>query len=374
MYLELNFVNIIQLFGLGINLFIICLLLILDKGIYTKTFFLKVFFISLFLIQFIVFLKKNQLFIFSQPYQHFEKLFSLFLIILSLISVFNSLYFYIKSLMNKLNYLSTARVFTTTIFFSLLFTIEGAYEIFGLSNTSLIVILGFGVLTLALYFSFKTISVVKEYERMIENNISYTEGVSLKWLNYIIIYFFLFILGFIVDSITRINGFTALYMVIFLVVMGFFSIKNFTYYKSIDINLDIDDTDNALVESTVPSSLEPSSSKEQRLYLDIIELVQTKELYLNNSLTLVDFSREVGVNYKYVSKVINEFSNKSFLEFINEYRVKKAKELLIDDDFRYLAIDDIAYQSGFKSKATFYKYFKKHFKQTPSTFRDKYQT
>lgn len=234
MYLELNFVNIIQLFGLGINLFIICILLILDKGIYVKTLFLKVFFISFFLIQFIVFLKQNHLFIFSQPYQHFEKLLSLFLITLSLISVFNSLYFYIKNLMNKLNYLSTIRVFIGTTLFTLLFTMEGAYEVFGISHTSLIIILGLGVFALAIYFSFKTILVVKEYERMIENNISYTEGVSLKWLNYIIIYYLLFILGFIVDSLTRISGFTALYMVIFLVVMGFSFIKNFTHYKSID--------------------------------------------------------------------------------------------------------------------------------------------
>lgn len=276
--------------------------------------------------------------------------------------------------MNKLNQSISTKVVLGTAIVSSIFTIEGAYEIFHLSRPLMIALLGIGVVVLAIYYSFKTFLAVKEYDRMLEKNFSYTEGISLKWVNYMSIYYILFFIGFVIDSISSMKGFTAIYMLVFVVTLGFAFVRNFIHYQAVDSHLHADDIEDQSTEEVkvVEENIAPQEqdSKEQQLYAKILETITSKELYLNDSLTLDEFAREVGTNYKYVRNAISEGSGKSFLEFINEYRTTKAKELILDKDNQFLPIDEIGELSGFKSKATFYKYFKIHFGQTPSAYRE----
>lgn len=56
----------------------------------------------------------------------------------------------------------------------------------------------------------------------------------------------------------------------------------------------------------------------------------SKEPYLDSSLTIQDLAEQVKMPVKDLSALINLYMNKHFFDFINEYRIEKAKEILKD--------------------------------------------
>lgn len=61
--------------------------------------------------------------------------------------------------------------------------------------------------------------------------------------------------------------------------------------------------------------------------------------------------------------------DKHFFDFINEYRIEKAKKILKDPTQKELTILEILYQVGFNSKSSFSTSFKKYTGKTPTEFR-----
>ena len=110
------------------------------------------------------------------------------------------------------------------------------------------------------------------------------------------------------------------------------------------------------------------SKKHKDLYEKADALITSKVLYLNQTLNIADVAKEMGTNYKYISRAINA-QGFTFLDLINIKRIAKAKLLLEDKSNEFLSVEEIGKQVGFKSKATFYKYFKEKYNQTPSAFR-----
>ncbi len=74
----------------------------------------------------------------------------------------------------------------------------------------------------------------------------------------------------------------------------------------------------------------------------------------------------------HVSRAINENAGKSFSDFINDYRINKAKELLVSNDTKSNTIYAISLDVGFNSKTAFYTAFKKATGETPTQFKTKY--
>jgi len=58
----------------------------------------------------------------------------------------------------------------------------------------------------------------------------------------------------------------------------------------------------------------------------------------------------------------------NFYDFINRYRLAHLEQLIIHPDYEQYKIMSLATESGFKSKATFYKAFKGKHQVTPSQF------
>ena len=110
------------------------------------------------------------------------------------------------------------------------------------------------------------------------------------------------------------------------------------------------------------------SKKHKDLYEKVDALITSKVLYLNQTLNIADVAKEMGTNYKYISRAINA-QGFTFLDLINIKRIAKAKLLLEDKSNEFLSVEEIGKQVGFKSKATFYKYFKEKYNQTPAAFR-----
>lgn len=97
------------------------------------------------------------------------------------------------------------------------------------------------------------------------------------------------------------------------------------------------------------------------------ELMEKKHLYLDETLRLGQLAEELLITPHQLSRLLNEHYNKNFNDFVNDYRVAAAKELLAGEP--EMTILNIAYRVGFNTKATFNAQFSKLTGQTPSQYR-----
>ncbi len=93
------------------------------------------------------------------------------------------------------------------------------------------------------------------------------------------------------------------------------------------------------------------------------------EPYLDSSLTIQNLAEQVKMPVKDLSALINLYMDKHFFDFINEYRIEKAKEILRDPSKKDLTILEVLYEVGFNSKSSFSTSFKKYTGTTPTDFR-----
>ncbi|WP_436515845.1 helix-turn-helix domain-containing protein [Ekhidna sp. To15] len=115
--------------------------------------------------------------------------------------------------------------------------------------------------------------------------------------------------------------------------------------------------------------------KKKNLNFDISELkrrvlrfMDSECPYLNDKLTITELASNIGCTSNQLSHVLNHELSKSFYDFVNSYRVKHAERQLKNGDHHKLSIFGIAQASGFRSKASFYNFFKKEFDTTPKEY------
>lgn len=99
----------------------------------------------------------------------------------------------------------------------------------------------------------------------------------------------------------------------------------------------------------------------------IITLFDVKKIYTTPNLTLPALAQELNIRPQLLSQFLNDNVQKSFTQFINEYRIEEAKRLLKENTD--LKIDAVGMECGFNSSSTFYSAFKKITGTTPATFQ-----
>ena len=101
-------------------------------------------------------------------------------------------------------------------------------------------------------------------------------------------------------------------------------------------------------------------------------LMQLKKIYRNPYLSLSSTAEALGISACYLSSMINSLLNKSFIDFVNEYRIADVKQNLHSDAFAHYTIVSVGLESGFNSKSAFYSAFKKHTGITPLEYKSIY--
>ena len=120
----------------------------------------------------------------------------------------------------------------------------------------------------------------------------------------------------------------------------------------------------SISENIIENNSEINSQiKKLREYMD------KYEPYLEPSLTIQELADQIQIPVRDLSILINHHINQHFFDFINEYRIEKAKSILKDSTKKQLTILEILYQVGFNSKSSFNTAFKKYTKTTPSLYR-----
>ncbi len=100
----------------------------------------------------------------------------------------------------------------------------------------------------------------------------------------------------------------------------------------------------------------------------LLQTMQSGKPYLNNELRLDDAAKILNLSRNQTSKIINEHFNLSFFDFVNQYRIKEAKNLLLQNKECNRTIDHIAYDVGLNNRAYFYKAFRKYTNNTPTNY------
>ena len=96
--------------------------------------------------------------------------------------------------------------------------------------------------------------------------------------------------------------------------------------------------------------------------------MQVQEVYKDPALTLTDLAKKLGTNAAVVSKAVNQNFNMNFNDFINFYRIEHVKLAFQNKEHLASTLLGIAFDSGFNSKATFNRAFKKHLGVSPKDY------
>lgn len=100
----------------------------------------------------------------------------------------------------------------------------------------------------------------------------------------------------------------------------------------------------------------------------IIHAMEVEKKYLEPKLSLQSFASHLDTNWTYLSFVINEHFHKSFINYVNHFRIKEARRLLSETDKDKYTIEYIVSLTGFNSRSTFNRVFKEYAGVTPSFY------
>ncbi|WP_348713649.1 helix-turn-helix domain-containing protein [Tenacibaculum sp. 190524A05c] len=138
-----------------------------------------------------------------------------------------------------------------------------------------------------------------------------------------------------------------------------------------NIRADIDTASEELIsESDQEVKSVTEDNKYETQFLEIDKFIKSEKIYLQPKYTLQNLSGDLNIGSSTLSATINKNAKKSFVDYINEMRVKQAKKFLLDHKYEGYTIASIGLESGFNSKSAFYDVFKKHTGMTPLAFKN----
>lgn len=97
-------------------------------------------------------------------------------------------------------------------------------------------------------------------------------------------------------------------------------------------------------------------------------LMKDKKPYLNRSLMKADLAELLGVNKPDIARLLNEQIGMNFFEYVNFFRIQEFIELAKTEKANQLTFFGLAQETGFNSKTTFNKSFKKLMGSSPKDY------
>ena len=223
-----------------------------------------------------------------------------------------------------------------------------------LSNLSFLLYL---IFTFILYYNFKA---------KINLFYSNTYRVELKWLrNFLFVFSFTFAFGLVTEyidfNITELHWtqrwwthFVSACALVYLGVYGYFT--------------DLSGLENMEDIQPVTAGDKKMNKQDNPLVEKITNAMIHEMLFLDPDLTLSRLSSHLDIPTQELSSLINGSLGKNFNDFINEYRVEAFKEKIKEGRAIELSLLGVAFESGFNSKATFNRTFKKFTSMSPSEY------
>ena len=214
-----------------------------------------------------------------------------------------------------------------------------------------------------------SIYLINKYRQQLKDYQSSIENIDLTWLKILVLGFALVSLVGVLLSISKVVnlfytvdislqiflGLTTYYANLILVCfLLFFSAANISSVKKVKDQ-----------SKTSYANYQADDEYVSR----ILKFMDEEKPYLKSNITLDALSELIDVPARELTAVLNGHFKMNFYEFINNYRIKEAKEILAADSNQQKTISDIFLAVGFNSKSVFNTFFKKNVGLTPSEFR-----
>ncbi len=202
---------------------------------------------------------------------------------------------------------------------------------------------------------------------------SSSQPIDLWWLRYLLIGLVLMVFLWVnaeilgIEVIRSVTPFGHLFAVYFI---AYFSLKQeeiFAFDNKSVIEIKEIIREEEIRTTSKPSRIPDSEFGLQKQKLE--KLMSIEKPFLNPTLGLPDLAARLKVTSHELSYLINEGFGENFYQFVNRYRVEKAKCLLHSKEHQHLNMLGIAYESGFNSKTTFNTTFKKLTGVSPSEYQ-----
>ena len=96
-------------------------------------------------------------------------------------------------------------------------------------------------------------------------------------------------------------------------------------------------------------------------------LMEEQMLFTDETLTLKGLADRLSITPHQLSQLLNDKLNTNFSNYINQYRIREAQRILIDEPER--SVLTIAFEVGFNNKASFYDAFSRFNNVSPHKYR-----
>ncbi len=231
-----------------------------------------------------------------------------------------------------------------------------------------LMVLGFLVVILTFLYLGLALKRIKEYNAEIKDTFSAIDKIKLRWLQFLIIAFFITQLIAIFSEGG--GGGAASWNYYWIVVSVFMYSIGYMGLRQPEIfSGEIKENIAKHTKKYEKSTLDESQAKTyfQKLQTFMVE----KKPYLNSYITLPELAGQLSIPVHHLSQIINQKQKQNFFEYINSARIEEAKKMLNEKSNDHLSIAAIGFEAGFNSVSAFNGAFKKHTGVTPSNFRDK---
>ncbi len=226
------------------------------------------------------------------------------------------------------------------------------------------------VLVHSIFYSTFSLVKIRKHQGNIQQFASSTDDINLNWLEYIIYAtIFLSILVTVFNMVffeLPLNVYINAIVLVVVYFIGYNALKQNEIFPKDKV---IDEEVNSDKDEEEPKRQLISEQKLDIIKKDLDNLMMEKERYLDSDLNLIGLAKDLNITSHQLSYVINKGYSENFFQFVNKYRVEKAKRMLADDSKNNLSILGLAFESGFSSKTSFNTTFKKMTGQTPTEFK-----
>jgi AraC-like DNA-binding protein len=232
-------------------------------------------------------------------------------------------------------------------------------------------VIGIGYLSFA-YYTWLTLAAYRKYHTFIQQNYSFSDDVDPRWLKKLLIwiavgvglFFLLNIYSIFIGNTTYKANWYAYFGLglinYYLSIAGYFrknSLQEKVIFQAEQIAEESQDTPHEMTKTEAELAIQAA----------LFELMRSQRPYLRSDLTLTELAKLLQTNAPAISKVINQ-TGSNFNDFINEYRVREVQHKIEKHEHKAQTLLAIAFDSGFNSKATFNRAFKKIVGQTPKAY------
>ncbi|MEG0925697.1 helix-turn-helix domain-containing protein [Chryseobacterium sp.] len=204
---------------------------------------------------------------------------------------------------------------------------------------------------------------VRKYKKEISNQYSNTEKINLNWAYYLITG-----IAFIwIAVIIRNNILIFSMVVLFILVAAYFGISRVGILglPVVADTADEKEIDNEVVKYQKNS---PGDVVIQGIYEKLVYRMNHEKLYKDPDLNLNHVAQLLDVHPNVLSQTINSVENKNFYDYINRQRVEEFKKIALLPENQKYTILSLAFESGFNSKTSFNRNFKKYMNCSPREF------